>query len=106
MLYCFHLARLLLKRIYGVDSRKKTQLGSGQSEAARLVGDREPLYVHSHRGQSAVHRTQGGAGQVPGSRQDPGEVHVEKAEEVGAGVDQGVGGVVCRQHHVRRVHQA
>lgn len=47
----------------------------------------------------------GGDGKGPGAGQDPGEVHMEQPQHVGAGVDHGCVVVVSRQDPVWRVGQ-
>lgn len=55
-----------------------------------LIADSEAIYVHAGSRQLLVHLTEDVLGQRPSTSQDPGEVDVEKAQVVEAGVHQRV----------------
>lgn len=71
--------------------------------AARLVGGLHPEQVDVLAHQQLLGVPHGLAGQEARAAQDPGVVDVEDAEDVGAGVDDGHGGVVGAQDPVGAV---
>lgn len=71
--------------------------------AARLVRELQPGQVDSlvhHQLYGVIHRFCRQEARPP---EDPGEIHVEEAEDVGAGVDDGHAGVVGGQNQVGAV---
>ena len=73
--------------------------------AALLPAGHHPAHVDVVFGENLFAVVDGGLGQGAAAAQDPGEIHVEEPQDVGAGVDQRGVDVVGGGDPVRRVRQ-